>query len=597
MVNLVSPVNVLEPIEERIIEFKGLNRKPVIEDGEMSDMLNLTSDAYPLLTQRKARGRMRLPSGAIRPIQLMAMREKIALIARREDGYAFYYDGERIDEVEDVDETTRMVSINTKICFFPQKKYLIVDSGGNIPSENAYGSLDFTFTISLPLSVTLGSENATINLGTTHDFHRDDAITTDATIRYKFNGSFYEKPFETSFVIDDVDGNNIIVPSEVITMATEVGATNITITSGSIERTMPELDYVAEWNNRLWGCSTADNTIYASKLGDPTNWQYYQGTSLDSFYAQQGTDGDWTGIGKHSNHLIFFKQDSLCRVYGTAPSNYQIDNMEAFGVEKGSADSIATINDEVFYKSKIGIMVYSGSTPACVSDKLNVEARDVVAGTEKRKYYASIHTKGGGYELMVLDIDKAVWHKEDNTRFRSCATIGDRLHYVEYDADLLACSVNLPCSDWLLVGSENIGGSIGIVNPINAYEDANTIKWKAVFGPFDEYIEEHKIYSKLAFRVQSKGEEDSDLVNEDGEKILIHTGEAIGFPNWLKVYISIDEGDWEEVDVRIPPTKKGDFIPIIPRRCDRYSVKLEGEGLCDIKTLTRRIRKGSFGRL
>ena len=80
MANLVSPgykrgtlINrVLPPIEERVIEFMGLNRKAVIAEGEMRDMLNLTSDNYPLLTPRKPRGAMRLPAGVIKPVQLMA---------------------------------------------------------------------------------------------------------------------------------------------------------------------------------------------------------------------------------------------------------------------------------------------------------------------------------------------------------------------------------------------------------------------------------------------------------------------------------------------------------------------------------------------
>lgn len=57
-----------------------------------------------------------------------------------------------------------------------------------------------------------------------------------------------------------------------------------------VERVVPELDFFMEWNNRLWGVSNKDNTIYASKLGDPMSWDYYQNTSMDSYYAQQGTN-------------------------------------------------------------------------------------------------------------------------------------------------------------------------------------------------------------------------------------------------------------------------------------------------------------------
>ena len=68
MANLVSPgynqstlINsMLAPMEERIIEFKGLNRRDYVEEGEMSDMKNLTSDNYPLLTPRNLRANLTL---------------------------------------------------------------------------------------------------------------------------------------------------------------------------------------------------------------------------------------------------------------------------------------------------------------------------------------------------------------------------------------------------------------------------------------------------------------------------------------------------------------------------------------------------------
>lgn len=43
-----------------------------------------------------------------------------------------------------------------------------------------------------------------------------------------------------------------------------------------VERRVPELDFVTEQGNRVWGCSRKENTIYACALGDPTNWYSYQ---------------------------------------------------------------------------------------------------------------------------------------------------------------------------------------------------------------------------------------------------------------------------------------------------------------------------------
>lgn len=40
-----------------------------------------------------------------------------------------------------------------------------------------------------------------------------------------------------------------------------------------VERICPEMDFVVEKDNRLWGCSSADHETYCCKLGDPTNWR------------------------------------------------------------------------------------------------------------------------------------------------------------------------------------------------------------------------------------------------------------------------------------------------------------------------------------
>lgn len=598
MARLVSPGynrsalmnEMLAKTPERIIEFKGLNRQRVVAEGEMSDMWNLTSDNYPLLTPRKPRGYMPNPTGVIRPLQIMSKFDKIAMTARMDTDpvtTAFFYDGLQVAEVDDLSESTKMVAINAKICFFPEKTYIEVSPEGRIV-EGSYASLE-AYQEETTAAVRLSTSGTTITLTENPGFKYDDAISIVGTLAY---GSSQTIECDVSVNIEHVNGDTLYLPQGTFIELQAQGVTSATL-NGYISRELPDLDYVVEWNNRLWGVSNEDNTVYASKLGDPTNWQYFQGTSLDSYYAEQGTDGAWTGMALYSNHLICFKEDSICRVYGTAPSNFQVANTEAYGVEIGSQQSVVTINDTVFYKSKIGIMAYSGGTPVCISDKLNVRFKNVIAGTEKRKYYASIKTPDG-YELMVFDTDKGVWHKEDDTRFRSCATIGDKLYFVNYMDDMLVCSEDLQCSEWLTVGSDDVSGRIGIVNPTAPEEDASAMEWMAVFGPFDEWLEEKKIYSKLALRVISNGEEDNYLTDENDEPLMTEEGELLVLPRWLRVYISCDDGEWELVENYEPPLTRGDFIPIIPRRCDRYSVKVEGKGSYEIKTLTRRVRQGTF---
>lgn len=574
MANLVPAVNTLNRIENRILEFKGLNRRSFVQEGEMSDMLNLSSDDYPLLSPRKPRGNYTLPQGVVRPIQIMARYNHIAMIALDDDDNVnFYYNGQIVPSITDLGENTSMVAINTKICFFPEKKYVELVQSGSTVTVGATGDLEASVTVT-GLAVTRDNVDTRITLSSGHGFKYDDALNFSGTLTYTPAGGTQTTAAATaSCIIEQIVNNNtLVLPRETFIEMTGEGATNITFT-GTISRTMPHLDHVIEWNNRLWGASNLDNTIYACKLGDPTNWQYYQGTGLDSYYAQQGTDGIWTGVATYSGHIIFFKQNGMCRVYGTAPSNYQITNAKCFGVEEGSRLSVVTVNDVVYYKSVIGIMAYAGSTPVCISENLGSDFRNVIAGSEGQKYYASCQKANGGYELLVYDIGKGVWHKEDDLRFRNSCAIDNRLYFIEYNDDQLYCGEDVFCSEFLIMGGGDSNGTIGIINPVNADENVDELEWMATFGPFDEYIEEHKIYSKLALRFKARG------------------------PASVSVYISEDEGPWENVKDFTLAQTGGEVVPILPRRCDRYSVKVEGTGNCEIVSLTRRVRRGTFGKL
>ena len=556
MANLVGPVNYLPPVENRVIEFKGLNRKTVVEEGEMSMMHNMTSDNYPVLSPRTPRGSYALPPGAVKPLKIMERFERIAMIAKKADGsIAFFYHLTEVTNVTGLTEETEMVAINNKICFFPQKTYLEIVRTGSVVATGNYGNLEANSTLT-NAGVTISNEDVRINMHTpamAAEYAYDDAIVINGTMTFTdAEGTVHtDVPAAASCVIEEVSNNVLVLPRETFIELTGEGATNITY-SGNISRTMPDLDYVIEWNNRLWGVSNIANTIYACKLGDPKNWQYFQATSLDSYYAEQGTDEDWTGCAAYSNHLIFFKQNSMARIYGTAPSNWQLANAKCYGVEAGSSKSVVVINDRVIYKSTIGIMAYDGGTPYCISDKFNDKFDNVIAGTEGRKYYASIKTEAGDYELMVLDVDKGLWHKEDDVRFRSCCTLDGRLYFIEE------------------IGTDDfLKDRIYIINPATATETKLQRDWMATFGAFDELIEDRKIYSRMSLR----------FIAQPGTKVSI--------------FIKMDDGEWELVKRFAYAGTGGETVPIVPRRCDRFSIKVVGTGDCEIKSLTRRFRRGS----
>ena len=163
----------------------------------------------------------------------------------------------------------------------------------------------------------------------------------------------------------------------------------------TVRRAVPEMDFVVEAQNRLWGCRYGSNAagdfvneLYACALGDPTVWDRYDGVSTDSYCVSLGCSGAFTGVCKLGGDVLFFKEDSIIRVGGETPADFTVTVTPAEGAENGAFRSVVNVNDRVFYKSRSGITVFDGVLPYCVSEALG-ERRftDVCAGTVGGRYY------------------------------------------------------------------------------------------------------------------------------------------------------------------------------------------------------------------
>lgn len=698
------------PLEEKIVEFKGLNRKAYVEDGELSDMKNMSSDCYPVLTQRKARGNYTLPTGCTKVYDMIQRRDpvdgetKMGIVGCTEEGMCTFWYGDTQYGFEGLTKDEKLVAINNKICMFPSKNFLnLVDKSlgniefGNInsveddidglskskmavdelPNDSSVSEwTDYTYPecIGRILIDPNDTENLYLIVGAmkvgADSTANYDALYTELATTIKVDdvlhiaGTFYggtetvkEELDANEFLYAETStysgdeakdesykfgiynstsgtstptGNTLVTTPYILGTVVEVGKNlpftvpsfnvswnwynkgsydnigdplGVSVSNGTegeafygiyikfaqtefttlssnvtplpayskakilhtgyfikglkISRVCPNLSYVIEWNNRLWGASDEDNTIYASKLGDPTAWDYFNNTSMDSYYAEQGTNGSWTGCARYSSHLLFFKENYIHRVYGSAPSSFQTSIIEGFGVEEGSEESIATVNNMIFYKSPVGIMCYEGDNPYSISEKFgDWRFNNVVAGARNKKYYASIHMKDTDtYKIIVCDTGNGIWHIED--------TLGVKI-FRNFKNELLM--VDNTGKNVLVVDAEDFGIS-PVANDVS-------IPWEAVFGPFDEYIENTKIYSRLQMRVElPKG-------------------------STFKVQIAMDkmspsECEWETITDITAEEKLTVIQPIVPRRCSRFFVKLSGVGKCRIDSLTRKFRQGS----
>lgn len=546
----IEPVHKLTPSSERIIQFKGLNRRPVIDDGEMRDMLNLSSDDYPCLTQRRARAIYSDGETGdvtyVHPVQMLVKAGRLMVLDEQgADTYRLYYDGQLLKTYQ---QEQIMVGMNDHVVFFPAKERFNARPflAGNTA---VFTSLEAEVRIA---SATIDTTNNQTHTGTLltvspdidlSGFADEDVVSLTGTLTWDGGTITYTNEYPVACLVNGIEPGKILLQEDIFLELYESGQTTATMTNIRMWRACPNLVHVMEYGNRLWGVCDDDNTIRCCKLGDPTNWEYFQGESIDAFAATQGTEGVWTGCVAYSSHLLFFKEKYIHKVYGLMPSEFQIVTQEAHGVEVGSTKSIAVLEDYVFYKSRNGITVYAGDKPELVSASFGANTyKHAVAGTTRRKLYMSMMNQEGVYEMLVFDAAERLWHREDYTQ-----------------------AVEFCFFDEMLLFADNEG----VIWAVDEGDDATTrdMEWFAELGPFDEYVENKKVVSKLKARY------------------TLEEGSA------LTVEIKCDDGDWEFVDEFSDERERAGVMRIVPRRCDKYSIRLSGRGRCRVEGLLRQYRE------
>ena len=264
--------------------------------------------------------------------------------------------------------------------------------------------------------------------------------TTQGHIDYPsgFWGNYLEMLNNCFFKIYYVDENSIVIKANIDKSVPYTGPMKI-------ERVMPELEteMMLEVGNRLWSCSSVSNEIFSSKLGDCTNWQAYgEGLSTDSYAATAGCEGEFTGIARQNDSVIFFKENWIMKLFGTKPGNFALTTHNVPGVERGSSRSVVWINGVLYYLSHLGVCQYSpGSQPVVISQQAfgNRKYTNGVAGRHRDKYYLSAQNELDEWELFVFDTATGLWHKEDDTHMMCCATYNNVLYFADDTGALHCC--------------------------------------------------------------------------------------------------------------------------------------------------------------
>ncbi len=360
-------------------------------------------------------------------------------------------------------------------------------------------------------------------------FSKGDAIEiSGCTSRSANNGSH---------IIRAISGRTLTFDRDLFT---QTGAEAGTV---MLERKVPDLTCICECDNRIWGAE--GTTIWASALGDPKNFYVYDGLATDSYAAAVGTEGEFTGCIAYSSTVLFWKEDCVHKVLGSYPAQYEIYTYKVPGVQKGAEKSLAIINETLFYKGRSGVYAYTGGTPELLTECFGTKRfSDGVAGTDGERYYISMQTETGGWELYVLDTARGIWLREDNTHAADWAYLDGTLYYLDAATGKV-----------MMTGQDR--------------SEEGRISWSATFCPFNETVHGKKGYSRLYLRVE------------------LEAGA------WVKVEISADGGPYKQVYVGHDERARTLQIPILPTRCDSFKVRLTGKGECVIKSFIREFSVGS----
>lgn len=584
----IEKTNATESVMQNV--FAGYNHNPIISDAQFYDMENMSSDSYPALSPRQERG---IISQMEEPYGLFGG-EALAWV----DGNSFYYDGNKICEVSETEK--QFVRIGALLCIFPDKliyntytkeldsmevcvktegetRYALCQTDGTQyhpyvgPDEPDY--TEYSCWLDTGQSPNVLKEYAETSAQWV------EVATTYIRIENEMlDGQFseYDAVTVSGSDIDDLNTDNIIYGAGkgYLIVAGMLDETLVQKSEITLKRVVPDMDFVTELDNRIWGCSSKNHEIYACKLGDPKNWRCYMGITSDSYTATVGTEGDFTGATSHLGNVLFFKEDVLIRVYGTAPSNYQITSVHCRGVQKGSEKSLITVNQVLYYKSVYGVYVYDGSYPTSISEALGSGLYfDASAGYCKDKYYICMRNASYEYFLFVYDTQRQMWHVEDRQDIRMFANVQGGLYFVDEKNRLMVVNTDaLETSlfpgtpdDAYLYPSEDLYPAM---NFIHQKEDA--VSWMCETGDIGLDIAENKYITMLRLR----------LVIEACAQMSVH--------------IQYDSSDvWDEMIRLNSTTKRALNVPLRIRRCDHFRLRFEGVGKMLLYSVTKTIEKGS----
>ena len=144
-----------------------------------------------------------------------------------------------------------------------------------------------------------------------------------------------------------------------------------------------------------------------------------------------GSDGAFTGAATCMGYALFFKENTLHKLYGSKPSDFQLTSLRCRGVAKNAARSLCVLNETLYYLSPDGVMAWDGSIPTKVSGALDsgrlANVQSAVGSALDGRYYLHVARTAAGENtarLLVYDTERALWSEENVCSYEMTSTGG-----------------------------------------------------------------------------------------------------------------------------------------------------------------------------
>ena len=569
---------------EMISTFAGYDHNRSIAANAFYDMKNMSSDGYPLLQSRARRGvvrQMETPQGIL-------AKDAMAWA----DGGKLYYNGAEIVGLTLTEGEKQLVSMGAYLLIWPDKKYLntkdLTDFGSLEASYESSGTVTYLLcgadgsplskvsatkpeepkggeywidTTQTPHSLMMWSESSEMWIGVATVYTKIQAVGIGKPFQegdgVEISGAAYGGDSDVvQAQFEELNGTKIIYAKDEDYIVV-VGLIDLTYeqTEGTVtvKRAVPDMDYVCEAQNRIWGCKygmvdgKAVNELYCCALGDFKNWNRFLGIATDAWAASVGSDGAWTGAANYLGYPTFFKENVIHRIAISSAGAHQMTETVGRGVQNGSGKSLCVVNEVLYYKAREGVCAYDGSFPSAVGEALgDVRYHNAVGGGCGGKYYLSMRDGANAWHMFCYDTAKGLWHREDDLH---------ALCFTQMDGELYAIDAE---TKQLLA----LHGSQG--TPETA------VKWAAETGLIGYTTVEQKYVSRFNLRMLlPRGSRADMYIQYDSDGVWHHCGhmEGVGTKSFL--------------------------LPVRPRRCDHFRLRIEGEGEVRVYSFAKILETGS----